>query len=298
MSTILSILKSSFSLNLLRFVWNVQDVCSPGMYRMCHEDVVLITKDKMKLHCFLVGGIPELESAKGTVIIFHGNAMNYGDMLDHAKVFYDHMVATLLVEYRGYGHNKGVPSEKGLCLDAQAAVDYVTSHPILSKLPIIIYGQSLGGAVAIEAASKNHDKISALIIENTFISIAEFINGFPIIRHLSWMCTQKWKSSAKLSRLPTSLPILMLSGRFDRVIDPSHMDELWKVAMTRGRPESKNGQPNEEYQPPTKDMFQEFPYGRHTSTYLEDNYWETIIKFLENVLEIQIPDVDEDEDED
>ncbi|KAH9481080.1 Protein bem46 [Psilocybe cubensis] len=259
-------------------------VDTPAEYSMPYEDVQLVTKDKVTLYCYLVRK-DNLEKTRGTVILFHGNAMNHGDMLSRATKFFYQGFAVLTLEYRGYGHCKGVPSERGLCLDAQAAVDYVTSHRTLRDLPIIIYGQSLGGGVAIYATYKNINKVSALIIENTFTSIPDLVKGMPLIRHFSWLCTQKWRSLAKLSRLPTSLPILMLSGRSDEVIPYTHMDRLWAVAQTRGCSKNKKNPSNEEYQPPQKDLYKVFLYGSHNNTFLQLDYWETIFHFLETVLE-------------
>ncbi len=76
-----------------------------------------------------------------------------------------------IISYRGYGLSEGSPNEKGLKMDAQTALDYIQKHAYLSKTRIIVYGQSIGGAVAIHLASKNENKIHALMIENTFLSL-------------------------------------------------------------------------------------------------------------------------------
>ena len=68
-----------------------------------------------------------------------------------------------------YGKSQGAPSEKGMKIDAQTALDYLVSHPELKKTRVVVYGQSIGGAVAIDLASKN--KVAGLVIENTFTSL-------------------------------------------------------------------------------------------------------------------------------
>lgn len=77
------------------------------------------------------------------------------------------------ISYRGYGHSSGSPSEKGILLDSQTALDYIQSHPILQSSPLFLYGQSLGGAVAIGLASDqvNQGKITGVILENTFANL-------------------------------------------------------------------------------------------------------------------------------
>lgn len=73
-----------------------------------------------------------------------------------------------------YGHSDGEANEHGIRQDAQAALDYMLAHPILKTTEIVVYGQSLGGAVAIDLVSKNEQMIEALVLENTFLSIASF----------------------------------------------------------------------------------------------------------------------------
>jgi alpha-beta hydrolase superfamily lysophospholipase len=87
------------------------------------------------------------------------------------------------ISYRGYGHSSGTPSEKGILLDSQTAFDYIKSHPIFDSSPIFLYGQSLGGAVAIGLAANkiNKGKIAGVILENTFANLVS----------LSFPCTQK-----------------------------------------------------------------------------------------------------------
>ncbi|KAI0264528.1 hypothetical protein BGY98DRAFT_1041011 [Russula aff. rugulosa BPL654] len=115
----------------------------------------------------------------------------------------------IMLSYRGYGHSEGTPSEKGLQVDAQTVLDYVHAHPQLAKTPIILYGQSIGGAVAIDLAYQadcrhNHIQITALVIENTFTSLPRLIpTAMPWLGPFSFLCHQKWESYRKVkTRLP------------------------------------------------------------------------------------------------
>ena len=99
----------------------------------------------------------------------------------------------LLLEYRGYGESTGTPDEVGLKIDAQTGLDYIRQRADLSDSKIVVYGQSLGGAVAINLVAKNlnhrqqegkeqgqedgdgNGGIAALILENTFLSIRKMI---------------------------------------------------------------------------------------------------------------------------
>lgn len=72
---------------------------------------------------------------------------------------------------RRYGLSEGKPNEKGIRMDAQLALDYITSHPALEGTKIVLYGQSIGGAVSVDLAASNPDKIAGIILENTFLSL-------------------------------------------------------------------------------------------------------------------------------
>ncbi|PPQ71666.1 hypothetical protein CVT26_010585 [Gymnopilus dilepis] len=265
---------------------------NPSKFGLPYEDVILTTKDKLKLHCYLIRYTGDLQSerARGTVILFHGNGISHGDVLGHANLLYRRKFNVFTLEYRGYGLNDGTPSEKGLCLDSQAAVDYILADPELSKLPIIAFGQSLGGAVAIHTAYANKDKISALIIENTFTSIPDIVKGWPILRHIAFLCTQGWWSIDKIARLPPKLPILMLSGARDRVIPARHMKELWVASETRGKLKLKYGSveslsddEDELKKKESKNLFKGFPWGGHDDTCRQPQYWQSVFDFLDDV---------------
>lgn len=82
-----------------------------------------------------------------------------------------------MLEYRGYGLSTGAPDEAGLKIDAQTALDYLRQRPETADTKFVIYGQSLGGAVAIHLVANNqeHDDIGGLVLENTFLSIRKLI---------------------------------------------------------------------------------------------------------------------------
>lgn len=82
-----------------------------------------------------------------------------------------------MLEYRGYGLSTGTPNEEGLMIDAQTGIDYIRQRAETSKTKIVIYGQSLGGAVSIQLVAKNQEAgdIAGLILENTFTSMRKLI---------------------------------------------------------------------------------------------------------------------------
>ncbi|KAG8968581.1 hypothetical protein FRC05_001506 [Tulasnella sp. 425] len=178
----------------------------------------------------------EIALSRPTVMIFHANAGNLGHRLPLARLFYDQMRCNVFIlSYRGYGLSEGSPSEKGLRIDAQTALDFVREHPLLNEAPLLFYGQSIGGAVAIDLASRNPDAVHALIVENTFTSIPDLIpTVMPYLSSVSFLCHQVWPSSTSIAKIPPSKPVLMISGLQDEVVPPSHMKKLWEIVCSQG----------------------------------------------------------------
>lgn len=95
-------------------------------------------------------------------------SFSQGHRLPLASVFYTRFGCNILMlSYRGYGLSTGSPSETGIRIDAQVALDFIKKHPLLKSTLIVLYGQSIGGAVSIDLASRNKSSIHALILENT-----------------------------------------------------------------------------------------------------------------------------------
>lgn len=190
----------------------------------------------------------------------------------------------LMLSYRGYGYSEGSPSEAGLCIDAQTALDYVTSHPYLQKTSVILYGQSIGGAVAIHLASRNPSKIAALILENTFTNIPRLVpHVLPLLSPLTFLCHQKWDSASKIPFIPKSTPILMLSGVQDEVVPREHMQELWEIITRRqGTKVQADREPKANVTEigSGKSKFVEFPGGAHNDTCVQQGYWIEVAEFM------------------
>lgn len=117
--------------------------------------------------------------------MFHGNAGNIGHRVPVAKMLEEYGgCSVFMLEYRGYGLSTGTPSEQGLMIDAQTALDYIRQQDETKGGKIIIYGQSLGGAVAIPLVAKNQEAgdVVGLILENTFTSMRKLIPRFGSYR--------------------------------------------------------------------------------------------------------------------
>jgi len=110
--------------------------------------------------------------------MFHGNAGNISHRVPIAKVLEENLGCNvLMLEYRGYGLSTGTPDEKGLMIDAQTGLDWIRTQNRTKNTKIVIYGQSLGGAVGISLVVRNQEAsdIRGLILENTFTSLVKLI---------------------------------------------------------------------------------------------------------------------------
>ena len=110
--------------------------------------------------------------------MFHGNAGNIGHRVPIARVLEENLGCNILMlEYRGYGLSSGRPDEKGIMIDAQTGLDYIRQNDKTRGNKVVVYGQSLGGAVSIQLVAKNQEAgdVVGLILENTFTTMRKLI---------------------------------------------------------------------------------------------------------------------------
>jgi len=134
------------------------------------------TKDGERLHAWLATPKDGRGADLGRgVLVCHGNAGNIASRIPVAEAFASFGFPTLLFDYRGYGGSSGKPTEEGTYLDAEAAFDRFAALLGGSSPRIAVYGESLGGAVAIELARRR--KVARVLVEDTFTSLADIASG-------------------------------------------------------------------------------------------------------------------------
>jgi len=229
------------------------------------EELLIPTPDGEKLSAFYIRAPNKSQSINTTVLMFHGNAGNIGHRVPIARMLTDAVgCSVFMLEYRGYGLSTGSPDEHGLMIDAQTALDYLKQRAETRHNQIVVYGQSLGGAVSIQLVAKNQKDraISGLILENTFLSMRKLIPSIiPPAKYLVLLCHQVWPSESILPSI-TDVPVLFLSGLRDEIVPPSHMRRLYEICKS-----------------PTK-IWKALPRGDHNSSVLEPGYFEYIADFI------------------
>ncbi|TWU77204.1 hypothetical protein ED733_008641 [Metarhizium rileyi] len=229
------------------------------------EELVIPTDDGEKLSAYYIRGPRRGKNSNVTMMMFHGNAGNIGHRLPIAKMLINYVGCNIfMLEYRGYGTSTGEPDETGLNSDAQTGLKYLRERAETRNHRLIIYGQSLGGAVSIRLVAKNQDAgdIIGLVLENTFLSMRKLIPSvIPPAKYLTLLCHQVWPSDATLPSI-TKVPILFLSGLQDEIVPPGHMRQLYELCNA----------PDKRWKP--------LPGGDHNSSVLEEGYFEAIADFV------------------
>jgi len=139
---------------------------TPDAYGLTYEDAPLQTEDGLRLSAWWL----PVEAPTGCVLVCHGNAGNIEHRLMLARAFQAMGLSVLLFDYRGYGGSEGRPSERGTVLDARAALQWLHAAG-WEDSQIVLYGESLGGAVALQLARDR--PLAAVIVESTFTSVPD-----------------------------------------------------------------------------------------------------------------------------
>jgi fermentation-respiration switch protein FrsA (DUF1100 family) len=182
---------------------------TPAQFQLRFQEVQFIAADGTAL----TGWWIPANRPRGTVVYCHGNAGNIGSNAHVAPEFFKRGFNLLLWDYRGYGRSAGRPSEKGFYDDARTAFD--AAEAMSGKLPILIYGNSLGGAVAIQLAKDR--PAAALIVQGSFASAADMARRWYPNLPLDRLLTVSYDSAAKAATL-AGLPKLFGHSPHDEVI--------------------------------------------------------------------------------
>jgi fermentation-respiration switch protein FrsA (DUF1100 family) len=165
---------------------------------------------------------PKAEAHFATLFL-HGNAGNVTHRLDHAQAILDAGSAFLVVDYRGYGKSYGQPSERGFYEDGHAAYDDVVR---LGYTPdrIIVQGESLGTAVAVDLATRR--ECAGVILESPLMSAGQVAG--TVLPLLGPLLVRGYDTHSKISRV--RVPLLVIHGDADEIVPFSQGQSVFQVA--------------------------------------------------------------------
>ena len=184
---------------------------TPRQVGLEFEDVSFSTRDGVRLNGWF---IPH-RSAQSTLIWFHGNAGNISHRVENIKLLHDKVKVNIFIfDYRGYGRSEGRTSEEGTYLDGEAAIDFVQKQFGTEPKNIILFGRSLGAAVAAEMANRSASQ--GLILESPFVSVREMARiVFPFLP-IGPLLQTRYDVREKIQKIKT--PLLVLHGDRDEVV--------------------------------------------------------------------------------
>jgi len=151
-------------------------------------------------------------SGRRTLVYFHGNAGTLADRHERVLAYLERGFGILLVGYRGYGGNPGLPTERGLYEDGRAHLEWLAQRGIAGDA-IALYGESLGAAVAIQMATERN--AAALVLEAPFASIVHSARARYPLFAFDWLIRDKFASIRKIHNV--RMPLFVIHGARDRV---------------------------------------------------------------------------------
>jgi len=187
-----------------------------------YVDVNFKTADGLTLHGWYIYA----RNPRGTVLFLHGNAGNISHRLDSVAIFHELGFNTFIIDYRGYGQSEGKPGEQGTYRDADAAWQHLLTERGEDPARIVVFGRSLGGAVAAWLATKQ--KPAALIVESSFTSVAEMAAHLYPYVPVRFILRLRYPVIDFVSRI--TCPVLIVHSRDDEIIPFAMGKALYKAA--------------------------------------------------------------------
>jgi hypothetical protein len=173
------------------------------------EKIFTRTEDGLNLRAWF----HKKNNVEKTLLFFHGNAGNLENRIYKLNHLGDLNINYLILAYRGFNGNSGNPTEKNIYLDAKSALTWLNSKGIADK-NIILYGESLGAAVAIEIAKDKN--FSGIILESPFTSMIEMGKVYYPYLPVRLLLKDKFDNQSKIKSINS--PILVMHGRKDKIV--------------------------------------------------------------------------------
>jgi uncharacterized protein len=205
---------------------------TPATIGLKFEDIQITTKDNVNLDAWFVPAKDTDQIGKGVILFCHGNGGNIGNRVSYLPIFRDLGLSTFLFDYRGYGKNEGKPTEAGTYADVEAAWQYLTQERKIPPKKIIIYGESLGGAIAAYLAQLTSQDLKnnagGLVLASTFTSISDRASELYPFLPIRWLSRFSYNS---IERLPSiKIPVLIMHSTEDEIIPFHHSDRNFQAA--------------------------------------------------------------------
>ncbi len=209
---------------------------NPVAQRFHPEDISFKASDGVALHGWFFQSHGE---PKATVLVFHGNAENLSTHVNSVLWMVQEGFNVFIFDYRGYGRSEGNPGIKGVHLDGAAALEMALNLPLTRSAPIVVLGQSIGGAIAVYTVAHAPDKnrIAALVIDSAFASyrliarekLGSFWLTWLFQYPMSFLVGDSYSAVHWISKV-SPVPVLIMHGEKDTVVPDHHGSMLYDAA--------------------------------------------------------------------
>ena len=211
-------------------------VQTPEQLGLKYEDVYFSAGDGTRLHGWF---LPAPGRALGTILFLHGNAENVSTHIMSVRWLPERGFNVFLLDYRGYGASEGKPTLAGVQDDVESALKMLIARPGVDPGRIVVFGQSLGGAIAVHrvAHTAYRGNIRALVVESAFSGyrritrekLGDFWLTWPLQYPLSWTVSDEYSPSEAVTRI-SPIPLLVIHGDRDPIVPSHHGQRLFELA--------------------------------------------------------------------
>ncbi|MDX1756993.1 MAG: alpha/beta hydrolase [Marinobacter sp.] len=213
---------------------------TPDRLNLAYRDVYLKTGDGETLHGWWLPA--EARASQGTVYFLHGNAQNISSHILNVAWLPDAGYNVFLIDYRGYGQSTGEPDLEGALHDAETGLRWLANHQLAPEQPLILLGQSLGGALGIALASEwskrnEQPALAAVVLDASFTGfraiarekLGEFWLTWPLQVPLSWTIPGEYEGIDLIAGIAPT-PVMIIHSRSDGIIPFHHGPQLFEAA--------------------------------------------------------------------
>lgn len=259
------------SCNGLYFFPMKEQVLTPARFGLRFDDVWVDVDANIKLHGWY---LHTQQKPKAAILFFHGNAENISTHIASVQWLPQYGYDVYLFDYRGYGLSQGEPTVELVVTDAVTVIDAVVKRLGVKPEQLILFGQSLGGAIALNAAQQTRLKyqFAGVVVDSTFSSfrgiarekLGEFWLTWPLQWPLSYSFTNEYPPMEAAAALK-GVPLLVIHGDSDNIIPWHHGKFIYDAASEPKQLWTIND-------------------GRHIDSMLRPDVRERFVRYLDSLL--------------
>jgi len=186
------------------------------------EEIYIKTEDNLDLLSWYHKG----DNSLPLLVYFHGNSFHIGDRAYRIEKYIERNWSVLLVSWRGFGGNKGNPTEENLYKDAEGVLKWIKDNTEFKFKDLVIYGESLGSGAAVEIGTKY--KFLSIVLEAPFTSISDIAKKRYKIFPTKYLVKDKFDNFSKIDKIIS--PLLIISGKKDEIVPHEHSIKLFDKA--------------------------------------------------------------------